>query len=413
MPNRPSFGETPSLLRRIGAPLALLAGGLAAGYAVKSKVDQQRIALHATVEGTWKRVENIEGTLAEMQEQLGAVPAEKEEPQEEETFQAGKKAEPEIKEKPKVDTEETVKDERLQWNKLSDNDQQKLIAETQEFVAISKTTVTSALLKELKGGARYLLVGEHHLRVLEEQRRSVASSLAKLKEAGLTHVGIEKDQNFQDELDNLDVDTDNPEQEVANCLKYGYGQEGLAAIVVEAKKLGLPVLCIDHTKERREFEERWAGAVSRTTPDGHTILEPLPNAYYRGLAGISYQREQKMFEYLETKLPLEGTILIYIGSSHVHKKPLWMYGDFPTPRLGSLLSKKYGDKAVVSVRDVHSRRVGFDGEHDEYSRTAPMSNVLTKKELDETVFMLPDAGPVREFESSTDYIIIGGYKGKD
>lgn len=63
--------------RRLGVPLTLLAGGFAPGYAVKSEIDQQRAALHATVEGTGKRVEKIEGTPIELQAQLRSLTAEK------------------------------------------------------------------------------------------------------------------------------------------------------------------------------------------------------------------------------------------------------------------------------------------------------------------------------------------------
>ena len=312
----------------------------------------------------------------------------------------------------KIEAMEEISETRLRWEELSSEQQEELIAVTQEYVSNHKVTVAGALGRELKSGSRYVLIGEHHLDELEGQRRAVAASLVTLKEAGLTHVGIETDRSFQDALDTLNIDVDDPERAVEKCLKGIHGR-GHAAIVVEAKKLRLRILCIDHTKELDKHHKKYAGAGYIRNPDRSYEAVPYPDGYYRELAGISLRRDEVILKNVEDQLPSDGKILIYIGQAHVHEKPKEIIANVSISRIGTLLAKKYGEKAVVSVRDVLSKRAGFDSEQSYFSRTAPMSKVLTKKELDDEVFMLPDTGPVRGSprETQTDYLIFGVYKG--
>ena len=298
---------------------------------------------------------------------------------------------------------------RIHWEKLLPEQQEELIAATRAYVLKHKATVADVLEKELKNGARFVLIGEHHWKELEGQRRSVASSLTQLKEAGLTHVGIEADRGLQDALDTLSLDVLDSEQEVEQCLKLPSWEKGLAAIVVEAKKLGLRVLCIDDYAELHEHNKRWAGYGRSENPDGTSSLANFPDAYWNGLAHIEYRRNQDMCTYVEHHVAATGKILIYIGQAHVDKIPMAINIGIPALSLGSGLSKKYGNEAVISVRDILGREFHFDGRCD-FSHAAPVQKVLTTDELHE-VFLLPDTGPVRGPAGSTqtDYLIVGGY----
>jgi hypothetical protein len=76
--------------------------------------------------------------------------------------------------------------------------------EIKDYIESHKTPVERALERLIKEGARFILVGELHLIECEPVRRKIATSLQRLKEAGLTHVALELDSEKQSIIDELD-----------------------------------------------------------------------------------------------------------------------------------------------------------------------------------------------------------------
>jgi hypothetical protein len=113
-------------------------------------------------------------------------------------------------------------------------------------------------------------------------------------------------------------------------------------------------------------------------------------------------RDEHMFKTLTSKLDENSKVLIFIGNSHVHKRPFLDYSVGFVKRLGARLTEQYGD-AVKSIRYVGPMD-RFDGLLPFESRTPTLQDIFGKGK---EVVIIPDQGPVKGDEkvSAADFII--------
>ncbi len=250
--------------------------------------------------------------------------------------------------------------------------------ECRYFIESNKKKIPDALIQLVKG-CKFVLVGEGHLSEAEPIRQEVAKSLAELQKEGLTHVALEVDSNKQELVDSLDY-SDPSIRNILKKSKLGLPGwfDGNFDILIEAKRLGLKVQLIDYSPE----------AVSQEKKD---------TALFQNL------RDSRMFDMINSETNKESKILVFIGSRHVHKKPVDSFNDGKVKRLGARLMEEYGDEQVASIRFV-AGSTNFDNLPSFMSKT-PFPEELYNKQNEPVI--LPDKGPIKGDErvSATDYII--------
>lgn len=247
----------------------------------------------------------------------------------------------------------------------------------QEFVEKNNEPVADALSRLLQS-KRFILVGESHADESEPIRYAVAHALEKLKEGGLTHIALEAVSSNQSIVDSLDFT--NPQiRETLKEQKVGGSEwsEGNFEILITAKLLGLKVVLINHNDGR-----------------SHSMRD---NARWQN------ERDARMLETIQQHTDDKSKVLVFIGSDHVHKKPVKAYADGEIISLGMRLSEEFGDENTTSIRYV-GESGNFDNLLSHESHT-PTPQKISKGE--NRVVVIPDEGPVKGDSrvSAADYII--------
>lgn len=254
------------------------------------------------------------------------------------------------------------------------------VKEILEYIERHKKYVGDSLSELLKE-SRFILVGESHAPTADPLREEVASSLARLRSEGLTHVALEANSAYQRIIDSLNLSEFNSDSDIIETLRQKHVGLGWSDsnfhILIEAKKLGLKVLLIDYD-DGRPYTER-------------------DNASYQNL------RDEKMFETINSQIDGNAKVLIFIGNAHVHKKEVRGYRDGKVKPLAMRLVEKYGDGEVKSIRYVGENE-HFDGLPEFMSQTPtpqeiPASHVET--------IIIPDQGSVKGDPRvcATDFIV--------
>ncbi|MDA1021694.1 MAG: hypothetical protein O2962_09150, partial [Cyanobacteria bacterium] len=212
---------------------------------------------------------------------------------------------------------------------------------------------------------------------LDPMRKEIASSLENLKHQGLTHVGIEIPSSEKARLDGLDYSKPIAE------LKKEIRHPEMADVLIAAKRAGLEAVYIDKPK-----------------PDGISSKDYSKLTFDR-----QYQnsRDLHMFDTLTSSMGRDDKALVYIGNRHVHENSTENNGDGPIDRIGTLLSRKFGNNQVGSIRLVMPAE-SFDGLF--FSKKPTQDDVMP----DHQGFkILPNAGPIKGDSrvTASDYIITG------
>jgi hypothetical protein len=247
----------------------------------------------------------------------------------------------------------------------------------QEFVEQNKKQVSEALSRLFENN-KFVLVGESHLSESEPLRHEIVKALGELQKEGLTHIALEVNSSSQAIVDNLDF-TDPQIRQILKERKVagiGWG-EGNMDILIASKLLGLNVVLIDHDDGR---------------PDS-----------MRDNAQWQNQRDERMVETLRSQIAEDSKVLVFIGSSHVHKQMVEGYSDGKIKRLGMRLVEEYSQERVASVRYV-GRSKSFDNLPGFMSKTPSPDKISRGKN---EVVIIPDQGPVKGDDrvSAADYII--------
>lgn len=245
-----------------------------------------------------------------------------------------------------------------------------------KFINENKMSVSDGL-KQMVEKHKFTLVGEHHLPRLDPMRQEIGSSLASLKEKGLTHVGLEIRSTDQQRLDKLDYSK--PIEELKKEIRH----PEMAEVLIAAKRAGLKTVYLDKAKPE---------GISAKNYNKLSYSAPYQNS-----------RDQHMFDQLTGAMGKKDKALIYIGSAHVHESSVSKTNNGKIHRLGALLNKEHGGDQVGSVRSVLPSS-SFDGLI--FSDNPSLDDVMPKH----TGFMiLPDDGPLMGDPrvTNSDYIITG------
>jgi len=246
-----------------------------------------------------------------------------------------------------------------------------------EFVEQNKKQVADALSRLFEKN-KFVLVGESHLSESEPVRHEIVKALARLQKEGLTHIALEALLSNQTIVDSLDFTDPQIRQTLKQKKVAGIGWgEGNFDILIAAKLLELKVVLIDYDDGR---------------PDS-----------MRDNAQWQNQRDERMTEALLSQITEDSKVLVFIGSSHVHKKIVEGYADGKVKRLGARLAEKFGEESIASIRYV-GREQGFDNLPNFMSKTASPDKISQGKN---EIVIIPDQGPVKGDDrvSTADYII--------
>lgn len=192
-------------------------------------------------------------------------------------------------------------------------------------------------LPDIVGSARFTLLGEYHWREFEILKTIVSDIIPNLKEAGLTHLAIEVSSDTQPILDSFDPSMPNAAIELEKLIREAgikWLNEFDLQMIISAMQENIKVLAIDKP-EPGYFDER----LNNTAP-------------------YQNSRDLHMQQVLDTHTDPDSHVLIYIGSSHVHKssvesdkESISSHRSVKITRLGALLSRSINDPgAVVSIR---------------------------------------------------------------
>lgn len=259
------------------------------------------------------------------------------------------------------------------------------ITEMRSFIAENGMAVLVALSKFLRN-SQFVLLGDNHSSSVETNamRNSVTKSLERLKIEGLTYLALELPANLQGLINELDCSTPSSRILAVGKLIEVIPLE-LIEMLIEAKRVGLNILCIDDSD-----------------PNLHN--GPLANTAY-----AQNTRDETMFQVLSANVKPTDKVLIFIGSAHVHKKSVESYHDGRVMRLGTRLVEQYENQSVISIRHVLSTSyfdasLGFRTDAVKARETFTGTNKM---------MIIPDKGPLKGDPrvSAADYIIF--YDGKD
>lgn len=288
---------------------------------------------------------------------------------------------------------EEVEEEEVKEKARPKIDEKKL-REAKEFARKNRMTVQEGLRK-MFSKARFVLVGEHHLREYDSASKAIADSLPFLKKEGLTHVAIEVSRDKQTAIDRLSPADPGLRDKVKEILKNTGFHEGDIEVVVKAIQAGLKVICLDISDAKR-----------LKTPDTRTG------------AIFENNRDAEQAKLLKSLLKDSDKVLVCIGCAHVHKKVVekdysrnYRPDDLISPddelmdikRLGTRLVEDHGSEKVIAVRSC-MRDFDIDGG---ILGDAPNAGDIV--EGSEPV-ILPDDGPVQGDKrvTASDFIIVWG-----
>jgi erythromycin esterase-like protein len=250
------------------------------------------------------------------------------------------------------------------------------VSEVSAYVEAHRMPVNE-VLRSLVQGSRFVMVGEAHLPAVESVRAAVAAALTGMQQAGLTHVALEASSSLQQVIDALDYSDPGVFEALRESRIGGAGWfDGNLAILVQAKRLGLRVVLVDHNDGR---------------PDS-----ARDNAEWQNT------RDAQMTRTLLEGMGENDRALVFIGSRHVHKREVESYMDGRVKRIGARLAEIFGDEQVRSVRYVGAT-TNFDNLLGFMSQTPTPADISTLH--DPTI--LPDDGAVKGDPrvSAADYII--------
>lgn len=232
-----------------------------------------------------------------------------------------------------------------------------------------------------------LLVGDVHDQIWIE--KLVKNSLSKLQKEGLTHIVLEIHSKHQEFVDSLNYKNKDVEIALTNkiCIRDNLIYVPRFDVLIEAKKLGLNVICADCF--RSEYD---------------SVYPYFSSKLDQWELDRDNWREQKNFERIKNQFKQLSPpkTLIFYGTAHVPKSAYMRSsgGNFVT--LGKYLSDQYGIQNIVSFRCLPAN---------DYLDESINSNGLPKLKLKNIIiveepFLIPDNKSINRF-IGIDYIIVG------